>query len=66
MPRIARIVAPGYPHHIIQRGNRRLDVFFGDNDFLAYTDFLKKACHKYNVKIWAYCLMTNHAHFKNN
>ena len=63
MPRIARIVAPGYPHHIVQRGNRRLDVFFSDEDHLAYIEFLKKACQKYGVQIWAYCLMTNHAHF---
>lgn len=63
MPRIARIVVPEYPHHIIQRGNRRLDVFFSDDDRLIYVDLLKKACMKYGVKIWAYCLMTNHTHF---
>jgi putative transposase len=63
MPRIARIVVPGYPHHIVQRGNRRLDVFFSDEDHLAYIEFLKKSCRKYGVQIWAYCLMTNHAHF---
>ncbi len=63
MPRIARIVVPEYPHHIIQRGNRRLDVFFSDDDRLIYVDMLKKACMKYGVKIWAYCLMTNHTHF---
>ena len=64
MPRIARIVAPEYPHHVVQRGNRRLDVFFSDEDHLAYIDFLRKACQKYGVKIWAYCLMTNHAHLE--
>ncbi|MBN1365932.1 MAG: transposase [Syntrophaceae bacterium] len=63
MPRIARIVAPGYPHHIVQRGNRRMDVFFSDADYLAYIDFLCKACQRYDVQIWSYCLMTNHAHF---
>ena len=63
MARIARIVAPGYPHHIIQRGNRRMDVFFGDDDYLTYINLLKKASHRYSVDIWAYCLMTNHAHF---
>jgi putative transposase len=63
MPRIARIVASGHPHHVVQRGNRRLDVFFSDEDHLAYIEFLRKACLKYGVKIWAYCLMTNHAHF---
>ena len=63
MPRIARIVAPGYPHHVVQRGNRSLDVFFSDDDHLAYIEFLRKASQKYGVQIWAYCLMTNHAHF---
>jgi len=63
MPRIARIVAPGYPHHVVQRGNRRLDVFFSDADYFTYIDFLRKSCQKYSVQIWSYCLMTNHAHF---
>ena len=53
----------GYPHHVVQRGNRRLDVFFSDEDHLAYIEFLRKACLKYDVQIWAYCLMTNHTHF---
>jgi putative transposase len=63
MPRIARIVVAGYPHHIVQRGNRRVDGFFSDEDRFAYIELLKKACRKYGVQIWAYCLMTNHAHF---
>jgi len=32
MPRVARIIAPQYPHHITQRGNNRADVFFDDKD----------------------------------
>jgi len=63
MARIARVVASGYPHHIIQRGNRRMDVFFSDDDYLTYIALLKKASLRYGVDIWAYCLMTNHAHF---
>ena len=63
MARIARIVVPQYPHHIVQRGNRRQDVFFSDEDCLYYIKLLKKACTQYGVQIWAYCLMTNHAHF---
>ena len=42
MARIARVVAPGYPHHIVQRGNRRMDVFFSDDDYLTYITLLKK------------------------
>ncbi|MEA3328939.1 MAG: hypothetical protein U9Q08_04345 [Candidatus Omnitrophota bacterium] len=40
MPRIARLVVPGYPHHIIQRGNRRQDVFFSNEDKIVYIDYL--------------------------
>ena len=38
MARIARIVVPGLPHHVTQRGNRREQVFFFDDDYLAYID----------------------------
>ena len=62
MARLARIVLPGYPHHVTQRGNRRQDVFFCDDDFQAYLNLLKQWCAKESVKVWAYCLMTNHVH----
>jgi len=62
MPRIARIVAPGYPHHITQRGNRRQTTFFSNDDYRAYIDLMGTWCAEYGVEIWAYCLMPNHAH----
>ena len=62
MARTARVVAAGYPHHVVQRGNRRLEVFFSDEDRLAYLSFLKNACERYGVMVWAYCLMDNHVH----
>ena len=62
MPRIARLIAPHYPHHITQRGNNRADVFFDDDDRATYLSFLKDYCEKLNVQIWAYCLLTNHVH----
>ena len=62
MARLARIVLPGYPHHVTQRGNRRQDVFFCDDDFQAYLNLLKQWCARESVTIWAYCLMTNHVH----
>jgi putative transposase len=62
MPRIARVVAVSYPHHITQRGNNRADVFFDDEDRAYYIKTLKKYCLKWRVKIWAYCLMSNHVH----
>lgn len=62
MPRIARIIAPDSPHHITQRGNNRMDVFYDDEDRYDYLKFLKIYSEKWNVRIWAYCLMTNHVH----
>jgi len=62
MPRIARIIAPGYPHHITQRGNNRAQVFFDDEDRQTYLDLLAKYVKKYSLQIWAWCLMDNHVH----
>lgn len=62
MPRLARTVCAQVPHHITQRGNRREDVFFTDEDRQVYLDWLKEYAEKYKVDILAYCLMTNHLH----
>ena len=62
MARIARVVAEGMPHHITQRGNRRQKTFFSDEDYAAYIDLMAQWCGKYDVDIWAYCLMPNHTH----
>ena len=62
MARLARVVVPGYPHHITQRGNRRLPTFFGDDDYEAYVDLLAEQCEARGVRIWAWCLMSNHVH----
>lgn len=62
MPRIARIIAPGIPHHVTQRGNRRMETFFRDEDYQAYLALIAEWCRKCNVAIWAYCLMPNHVH----
>ena len=62
MARLARVILPGYPHHIIQRGNRRQDVFFRESDYEQYLELLKTGCQQERIEIWAYCLMTNHVH----
>jgi putative transposase len=62
MPRIARIIAPGYPHHITQRGNNRATVFFDDEDRQTYLKLLGLYASKHELQIWAYCLMDNHVH----
>lgn len=62
MARIARVVAPGYPHHIIQRGNRRQRTFFCEEDYAVYLDLMREWCAKRAVEIWGYCIMPNHVH----
>lgn len=62
MPRHARRVFAGLPHHVVQRGNRREDVFFRDADRATYLDWLNEYCREHGVQVLAYCLMTNHVH----
>ena len=62
MARLARVVVPGYPHHVIQRGNRGEQTFFGAGDYQAYIALMAEWCEYWGVAIWAYCLMPNHAH----
>lgn len=62
MPRLARIVVPGLPHHVTQRGNRREQVFFGDDDYIAYFDMLRTSVAAAGSEVWAWCLMPNHVH----
>ncbi len=56
MPRIARAVAVGYPHHIIQRGNNRDKVFFAQETRARYLNLLKEYAAIWDVSIIAYCL----------
>lgn len=62
MPRIARIVAIGFPHHIVQRGNNKEKVFLDKNDYKTYLFLLEKYSVNKNVIVLAYCLMPNHVH----
>jgi putative transposase len=62
MSRRSRVVIPGFPHHVTQRGNNRRDVFFSEADRATYLNLLRKYCSKYGVGIVGYCLMTNHIH----
>ena len=57
MARLARIVVPGLPHHVTQRGNGRARVFFGEDDYALYRDLLADACRAARVEVWAWCLM---------
>jgi putative transposase len=63
MPKIARVVAAGYPHHITQRGNDRQKIFVFDTNRRKYLSLLKEESKCYHLIILAYCLMSNHLHF---
>ena len=62
MARLARLVIPGLPHHVTQRGNRRQQTFFNDGDYAAYLELMADWCREEGVEIWSYCLMPNHVH----
>jgi putative transposase len=62
MARISRAVAAGFPHHIVQRGNNRENVFIDDEERGKYIELLKKYSMKRDVRILAYCIMSNHVH----
>src|SRR4030065_1065208 len=62
MARLARVVVPGVWHHVTQRGNRRQQTFFNDEDYQAYLELLGEWCGQCGVEVWAYCLMPNHVH----
>ena len=62
MARLARVVAPGFPHHITQRGNRRQQTFFCDEDYQRYVELMAEWCNALEVEILAYCLMPTHVH----
>jgi len=52
---------PAAPHHITQRGNRRQQTFFNDEDYAAYLELMAQWCRDEGVEIWSYCLMPNHS-----
>ena len=62
MARHARVVIPGMPHHVTQRGNRRQRTFFSDADYLTYRQLAAEAFQEAGVEVWSYCLMPNHVH----
>jgi putative transposase len=62
MARLARLVIPGLPHHVTQRGNGRARTFFSDADYALYRDLLARACRAADVAVWAWVLMPNHVH----
>jgi len=63
MSRRARMYLPGYPYHIVQRGNNREACYIEPENYQYYLEFWKDSARRYGVAVHAYCLMTNHIHF---
>ena len=62
MPRRARIVAAGYPMHVILRGIDRGAVFLAEDDYRFFLQCLETKAAQEAVCVHAYVLMTNHLH----
>jgi putative transposase len=62
MPRSARVIVPTVPHHVVQRGHNRSRVFAESADFNYYLQTLREWKITLGIKVYGYCLMTNHVH----
>jgi putative transposase len=62
MARLPRLSVPGYPHHVIQRGNNRQPVFVSEADRKVFLDILRDSAFQNSVAVHAYVLMVNHFH----
>ncbi len=62
MPRTGRVVLPNHAHHIVQRGHNRQVVFAQNHDYEYYLNTLSRWKSELDIKVYAWCLMTNHVH----
>jgi len=62
MPRPLRPIAPGLIYHVINRGNNRQQVFFGDDDYQAFLRAIEDLRERQSFELYGYCLMRNHFH----
>ena len=62
MSRPLRIEYPGAWYHVMNRGRRREDIFLSRHDYETFIKVLQKTSNGWNLKISAYCLMSNHYH----
>ncbi|MDB5900087.1 MAG: hypothetical protein JWP41_3689 [Ramlibacter sp.] len=62
MARLPRLTVPGYPHHIIQRGNNRQPIFTTNADYELLLSLIDEHARKQHVAIHGYVLMSNHFH----
>lgn len=63
MSRNPRIHAPGAIYHVIHRGNAGQDIFIDDKDRYRLYDIMQRSCERFQHRVLAFCLMTNHVHW---
>lgn len=62
MARLPRFVLPGYPQHVIQRGNNRQPILYDEEDYWFLWGRLRDAARKFGCDVHAYVLMPDHFH----
>lgn len=62
MARLPRLVLANQPHHVLQRGNNRQDIYLDQLDYQQYLLYLRDAARQFKVAVHAYVLMPNHVH----
>lgn len=62
MPRRPRVVLANRPHHVVQRGHNRQEVFANDDNCRYYLASVREWKENLGCKVYAYCLMSNHVH----
>jgi putative transposase len=62
MARFARLVVPGYPHHVTQRGVRSMAIFADDHDRQTYLQYMAEEAERCGVTFLGWCMMANHVH----
>jgi putative transposase len=61
-PRMPRLVMPKYPHHVVQRGVRSMDVFRHRDDRELYLDLMRTQAKRWGLRFLGWCLMRNQVH----
>ena len=64
MARLPRVTLPGYPHHIILRGNNRQAIFASEADYQTLLNLLLENAQKFKVAIYAFALLQTQFNFK--
>jgi putative transposase len=60
--RASRLRTPNVVHHVVNRGNRKKEIFHKHEDYRAFVDLLAEACSKFRMRLLAFCVMNNHWH----